>query len=166
MLRRKCHVENSDRGLSRSTADGGFADAIGSVCTRPNGGGEPLTAECRTRLPQTLQQCASAVSLIAYLDEQPAGLLNAFQTVSTFAARPLINVHDLAVASAFRGQGIATALLHQIEQIARERDCCKLTLEVLSGNHTARHAYHRCGFAGYELDPLQGHALFWQKKLA
>jgi hypothetical protein len=32
------------------------------------------------------------------LDEQPAGLLNAFQTVSTFAARPLINIHDLAVA--------------------------------------------------------------------
>ena len=132
----------------------------------PMGGGEPLTAECRTRLPQTLQQCASAVSLIAYLDEQPVGLLNAFQTVSTFAARPLINIHDLAVASAFRGQGIATALLQQIEQIARERDCCKLTLEVLSGNHTAQQAYHRCGFAGYELDPKQGHALFWQKKLA
>ena len=131
----------------------------------PMGGGEPLTAECRTRLPQTLQQCPSAVSLIAYWNEQPAGLLNAFQTVSTFAARPLINIHDLAVASAFRGQGIATALLKQIEQIAHERDCCKLTLEVLSGNHTAQQTYHRCGFAGYELDPTQGHALFWQKKL-
>ena len=62
----------------------------------PMGGGEPLTAECRTRLPQTLQQCTSAVSLIAYQDDVPAGLLNAFQTVSTFAARPLINIHDLA----------------------------------------------------------------------
>lgn len=129
------------------------------------GGGEPLSAACRQQLPQVLQQCAAAISLIAYQDGTPAGLLNAFQTVSTFAARPLINIHDLAVAPAFRGRRIATALLQHIEQIARERNCCKLTLEVLSGNHTARHTYHRCGFAGYELDPAQGHALFWQKKL-
>jgi ribosomal protein S18 acetylase RimI-like enzyme len=131
----------------------------------PMGGGETLTAECRSQLPQALQQCSSAMSLIAYQDGNPVGLLNAFQTVSTFAARPLINIHDLAVASEFRAQGIATALLDEIEQIARERNCCKLTLEVLSGNHTARHTYTRCGFAGYELDPIQGHALFWHKKL-
>ncbi len=132
----------------------------------PMGGAEPLSAECRRQLPQTLQQCPAAISLLAYQDEQPAGLLNAFQTVSTFAARPLINVHDLAVAPEFRGQGIATALLQRIEQIARERDCCKLTLEVLSGNQTAQRTYLRCGFAGYELDPALGQALFWQKKLA
>lgn len=132
----------------------------------PMGGAEPLSAECRQQLPNALQQCPTATSLIAYHNEQPAGLLNAFQSVSTFAARPLINVHDLAVLPEYRGQGIATALLQQIENIARERDCCKLTLEVLSGNRTAQQTYLRCGFAGYELDPAQGHALFWQKKLA
>ena len=132
----------------------------------PMGGAEPLSAECRRQLPQTLQQCAAAISLLAYQNGQPAGLLNAFQSVSTFAARPLINVHDLAVAPEFRGLGIATALLQHIEQIARERDCCKLTLEVLSGNQTAQRTYQRCGFAGYELDPAQGQALFWQKKLS
>lgn len=66
-----------------------------------------------------------------------AGLLNAFQTVS-IAARPLINVHDLAVVPAFRGQGIGTLVITAMEQIAQERDCCKLTLEVLSGNQTAQ----------------------------
>ena len=131
----------------------------------PMGGAEPLSAECRQQLPQMLQQCPAAISLLAYQDGQPAGLLNAFQTVSTFAARPLINVHDLAVVPAFRGQGIATSLLQHVGQIARERGCCKLTLEVLSGNQTAQQTYLRCGFAGYELDPAQGHALFWQKKL-
>ncbi len=132
----------------------------------PMGGAEPLSAECRQQLPQTLQHCPTAISLLAYQGGQPAGLLNAFQTVSTFAARPLINVHDLAVAPGFRGQGIATALLQHIELIARERNCCKLTLEVLSGNQTAQRTYLRCGFAGYELDPAQGQALFWQKKLS
>lgn len=131
----------------------------------PQGGAEPLSESCRLQLPAALQQCPAALSLIAYQNDTPVGLLNAFKTVSTFAGRPLLNIHDLAVAPAFRGQGIARALLQQIEQIAREQNCCKLTLEVLSGNQTAQHTYLRSGFAAYELDPAQGQALFWQKKL-
>ena len=109
----------------------------------PMGGAEPLSTECRQNLSGALQQCPTAISLIAYQNGQPAGLLNAFQSVSS----------------------IATALLQHIEEIAREQGCCKLTLEVLSGNQTAQRTYLRNGFAGYELDPAQGHALFWQKKL-
>lgn len=139
---------------------------LDSYAQDPMGGNEPLSAECRQQLPTVLQQCSAAISLIAYQDTQPVGLLNAFQTLSTFTAKPLINIHDLAVAPAFRGQGIGTALLNRIEAIAQERNCCKLTLEVLSGNTRAQKAYQHCGFAGYELDPQQGHALFWQKKLA
>lgn len=131
----------------------------------PMGGGEPLSDTTKDRLSGALQANPCALSFIAYVDEQPAGLLNAFETVSTFAAKPLINIHDLAVSPKFRGQGIATQLLAEIERIARERDCCKLTLEVLSGNQPAQMAYRRSGFAGYELDPNAGQALFWQKKL-
>ena len=41
-----------------------------------------------------------------------------------------------------------------------------MTLEVLEGNEIAQHAYRSFGFAGYELDPRMGKAMFWQKKLA
>ena len=40
-----------------------------------------------------------------------------------------------------------------------------LTLEVLEGNKVAQAAYRASGFAGYELDPEVGRAMFWQKKL-
>jgi hypothetical protein len=43
--------------------------------------------------------------------------------------------------------------------------CCKLTLEVLSGNTTAQTSYQRFGFAQYQLDPAAGQALFMQKWL-
>jgi hypothetical protein len=36
---------------------------------------------------------------------------------------------------------------------------------VLENNHRARGIYTRFGFAGYELDPAAGVALFLQKKL-
>jgi len=51
------------------------------------------------------------------------------------------------------------------EKIARESGCCKITLEVLEGNHVARAAYSAFGFKGYELDPKMGKALFLEKKL-
>ena len=51
------------------------------------------------------------------------------------------------------------------EAHARAIGCCKLTLEVLSGNMVATRAYLRFGFAQYALDPAVGHAMFMQKWL-
>jgi ribosomal protein S18 acetylase RimI-like enzyme len=55
--------------------------------------------------------------------------------------------------------------LQAAEEEALRRCCCKLTLEVLSNNQVAQTAYRKAGFAGYQLDPKAGQALFWQKKL-
>ena len=81
------------------------------------------------------------------------------------AGQPLLNVHDIVVHQDFRRQGIARALLGHAEAVARQRGCCKLTLEVLEGNHGARRAYLDFGFEGYQLDPAMGQALFMEKKL-
>jgi len=56
-------------------------------------------------------------------------------------------------------------LLAAIAQHAKERGCCKLTLEVLSGNTVALKSYAHFGFAGYQLDPTAGLAVFLQKWL-
>ena len=65
----------------------------------------------------------------------------------------------------FRGLGISQKMFDKVETIARERGCCKLTLEVLTGNKSAQKAYLKSGFSGYELDPLMGKAMFWEKTL-
>jgi GNAT superfamily N-acetyltransferase len=107
-----------------------------------------------------------ALSLIAYVDEQPAGLANCFVGFSTFAARPLVNIHDLFVDARFRGTGIGRALFGRIESEATALGACKVTLEVLSGNGPAKSLYASLGYGDYALDPAQGTALFWQKRLA
>jgi ribosomal protein S18 acetylase RimI-like enzyme len=66
---------------------------------------------------------------------------------STFAARPLLNLHDLAVVPELRGRGIGRALLRAVEERARALGCCKLTLEVVQENTQARALYERFGFA-------------------
>ena len=131
----------------------------------PMGGGEPLADEVQVQLCSRLAEVPGAVALLAWEGDEAIGVATAFAGFSTFAAKPLLSVHDLAVLPTHRGRGIGQALLGALEQIARERGCCKMTLEVLSNNLRAQASYRRFGFAGYALDPAQGEALFWQKWL-
>ncbi len=132
----------------------------------PMGGGDPLSDATRDALLPGLQAQPNAFSLIAYVDGIPAGLANCFFGFSTFAAKPLVNIHDVVVDPAFRGQGVAKALFEEIEAVAKNNDACKVTLEVLSGNAPAKGLYAKLGYGDYALDPEAGTALFWQKRLA
>ena len=131
----------------------------------PAGGGEPLDEFARDNLIAELAARPFVFSVLAFDGDTPVGLVNAIEGFSTFACRPLVNVHDVVVASSHRGRGIAAQLFSEVEAIARERGACKLTLEVLDGNAPARALYRRLGFAAYRLDPAMGHAQFLQKWL-
>ena len=130
----------------------------------PMGGGEPLREDVKARLAGDLAANPQAFSLLARLEDRAVGLANCFMGYSTFAAAPLVNIHDLAVLPDVRRRGIGQALMQAIEVEALKRGACKITLEVLSGN-PARHLYAREGYGDYQLDPATGHALFWQKRL-
>lgn len=132
----------------------------------PTGRGYGLDPQARERLPAMLAARPHYWGCLAFVDGEPAGFANCFETVSTFLAMPLLNVHDIAVSPRFQRRGVGMALLAAIEAAARERGCCKLTLEVLEGNHGARRVYERAGFVAYALDPQMGRAAFMEKKLA
>lgn len=132
----------------------------------PMGGGEGLTQDVKDRLCHDLALRADAASFIAWLDGAPVGLVNCIEGYSTFKAQPLMNIHDIAVLPGHRGAGVGQALLAAAEQHAKERGCCKLTLEVLTGNTRALKSYLDFGFAPYALDPAAGQASFMQKWLS
>lgn len=129
----------------------------------PMGGGEGLAEDVKARLCDDLAARPDAASFIAWQDGQPVGLVNCIEGYSTFKARPLMNIHDIAVLPGQRGQGVGQALLQAAQDHARARGCCKLTLEVLTGNLVALRSYERFGFAPYALDPAAGQASFMQK---
>ncbi|GAA0787023.1 GNAT family N-acetyltransferase [Marinobacterium sediminicola] len=131
----------------------------------PMGGGCALAEEVQQALVSKLAKIPHAFSILAYVNGEPAGLVNCFEAFSTFACKPIINIHDVVVLGHYRGAGLSQKMLALVEDIARERGCCKVTLEVLSKNEVAKSAYRKFGFSGYELDPETGVALFWEKKL-
>jgi len=138
---------------------------LDAYASDPAGGGHPLDDFAKTHLAAELARRPQACSVLAFDGGAPVGLVNCIEGFSTFACKPLVNVHDVAVLPSHRGRRIAGRMLALAERVARERGACKLTLEVLSGNHRARQLYERIGFADYQLDPAMGHACFMQKWL-
>ena len=129
------------------------------------GGGEPLSTFTQANLVSEMAKRPAFHAAIAFVDGKPAGLINCLEGFSTFACKPLLNIHDVVVLADYRGKGISSLLLKKAEEIANGLGCCKLTLEVLEGNKLAQAAYIANGFAGYQLDPEMGRAMFWQKKI-
>lgn len=146
-----------------------LVELLDAYARDPMGGGEPLSEFARAHLVPALAARPQAFSVLAFSEGdggmRPVGLVNCMEGFSTFACRPLVNVHDVAVLPAFRGQRVAEKMLALVEGIARERGACKLTLEVLQGNVGAIRLYQRIGFANYQLDPAMGQAQFLQKWL-
>lgn len=127
----------------------------------PMGGSEPLGEEVKNTLVAGLQAQPGCLVLLAYDGTDPIGLAIAFPGFSTFQAKTLLNVHDLAVHEKARGRGVGTALLTAIEAEARRRGCCKVTLEVRSDNDVALGLYRKVGFCPSYLGSEMMY--FWSK---
>ena len=146
---------------SKHAADIGYL--MNCYASDPMGGGSPLATEITSRLATELSKISHAFSIICYVSKKPAGLINCFEAFSTFQCKPIVNVHDIVVVEEFRGRGISHLLLLEVENMAVEKNSCKITLEVLERKTPAKNSYIKFGFKDYELDPTFGKAMFWEK---
>lgn len=142
-----------------------YLKLMSDYASDPMGGGEDLSDYAKQHLIGALLKRNDVFIVLAFKNKQPAALITAIEGFSTFSCKPLLNIHDVIVFKDFRGQGLTGLLFGEIEKIAKSRDCCKMTLEVLEGNEIAKNAYRKQGFSGYQLDPEFGHAVFWTKSL-
>jgi GNAT superfamily N-acetyltransferase len=149
--------------LQNATISSAWLALLDHYAQDPMGGGVGLSDYAKNHLRAELKARPDFHGALAFVDDQAVGLINCFTGFSTFAAKPLLNIHDVVVHEKRRGQGIGQALLAWAEVRARELGCCKLTLEVLSENTRAMASYQQAGFAPYVLDPAAGQALLMQK---
>ena len=131
----------------------------------PMGNGKPLSAEVRRDLIPGLRRHPTTVIFLAYFGSAPIGIANCFIGFSTFAARPLINISDLAVLPGYREKQVGRRLLEAVERKARRLGCCKLTIEVQENNHRAKHVYETAGFSQAVFVEEAGGVLFLSKPL-
>ncbi len=163
MLDTSIHIIKAD--LNNSKDQQHIIMLLDQYANDPMGGGRGLSDYTKANLIGELQKRQEIEILLAKDDLKAVGLLIAMPGFSTFACKPLLNIHDLAVMKEYRRLGIARKLMEEIQIIAIQKGCCKLTLEVLQCNLPALQAYEKFGFKAYQLDPEIGHASFLEKKL-
>jgi GNAT superfamily N-acetyltransferase len=151
--------------LSRPDHGAVIVELLNSYAMDPMGDGKPLSETTRRTLIPALREHPTTLIFLAYRGAEPIGLAVCFRGFSTFAARPLLNIHDFYVIPSCRGTGVSRHLLTAVEKRAREMDCCKLTLEVLENNHRALGVYSAAGFKQATYQPEAGGSLFFTKPL-
>jgi GNAT superfamily N-acetyltransferase len=138
------HIRSADLTSPRDAESITFL--LNAYATEPVGGGKPLPRDVRERLVPALREIPRALVLLAFADDAAVGITVCFMGFSTFKARPLLNIHDLAVLPQYRRRGVARLLLQAAEDYARRHGCCRLTLEVLESNSGAEALYREFGF--------------------
>ena len=126
------------------------------------GDGKPLAAEVRASLIDALRKHPTTIVFLAFEAGAPVGVAVCFRAFSTFAAKPIINMHDLHVLPSHQRRGIAQALIRAVENKARAIGAGKLSLEVLENNNRARKTYAAAGFSS---NSDEGPTLYLTKKL-
>lgn len=143
------HIIQADFDNPRHQTD--LVAMLDAYARDPMGGGKAMAEDVKARLIPGLLAHSGAFTFLAYRgdpegDGEAVGIVNCFMGFSTFAARPLINIHDLAVASSARRMGVGRLLLDAVKAKAEALGCCVVTLEVRDDNPAARELYTRYGF--------------------
>lgn len=73
------------------------------------------------------------------------GLALYYYTFSTWTGRPTLWLEDIFVPEELRGNGIGTALLKKLAQIALEKGCARMEWTVLDWNEPSRKFYYNIG---------------------
>jgi len=96
-------IERADLSCAEHAA--AWTDTTNAYALDSQGRGAALEPEVLQRSVEALVQHPTYLGFLAWdaASGEPAGLVTCFRAWGTFAAKPLINVHDLAVKPGFRG---------------------------------------------------------------
>jgi GNAT superfamily N-acetyltransferase len=160
-------VEIVEADLGRSDYCEAVLSLVDQYARDPMGNEAPLASSVREALIPALKAHPTTLIFLALESGSAAdgalGIAVCFRGFSTFAAKPLINLHDLFVTKSARGHDLGRALLDAVAQKARAIRACKVTLEVQSRNLRARGIYAAAGFEQAVYGEAAGEVLFLTK---
>ena len=158
-------VEIIEADLQRADHAAVVLSLVGQFTRDPMGGGVKLTDSARDALIPGLAAHPTTLVFLAFRDDEAIGIAVCFVGFSTFAAKPLINIHDLFVRDDARGHGVGRDLLDVVTHKSQAIGGCKVTLEVQSSNHRAREIYAAAGFEPAVYQEDAGRVIFLSKSI-
>jgi ribosomal protein S18 acetylase RimI-like enzyme len=86
--------------------------------------------------------------VIAYVGDDPAGFVTGVELFHPDKPKPEMFLYELGVDEAYRGRGLATALLLRLVDLCRERGCGTMFALTDGDNAAARATYAKAGGEG------------------
>lgn len=103
-----------------------------------------------------ITQNQKGVILVAVVNDKPVGYAAGSVHNDFLNTEPAFYVKDMGVDETSRGKGIGTALLGELERIAKDKyQMTKIMIAVICGNDGAGALYKRMGFVPYELELIK-----------
>lgn len=101
-----------------------------------------------TMTPQRFRELietGALMSFIAYIDNEPVGVMNAFYKYTTFTGRKIFYIEDLYARKEYRGYGIGGKFLEKAKEIAVSEDCEQIELKCAVWNKNSVGFYESHG---------------------
>lgn len=96
-------------------------------------------------LKKNLFENKYAEVIIGEYEEKPIGFALFFHNFSTFLGKPGIYLEDLYITPSMREKGFGKAMLSELAQIAKDRDCGRLEWWCLNWNKSSIEFYKNLG---------------------
>lgn len=137
-----------------------FVDLLAEYMGDPMGDHPAHSKLEQLRLVDRLSKHESAIVVLVCHNQEYIAMATCFELISTFKVKPYLYIHDFTVSSSYRNKGVGRAMMDEIVELAKQRGCCKVTLEVREDNPSAQKLYQNSGF-----EPTDPQMLFWTKTL-
>lgn len=137
-----------------------YTSLLNQYMSDPMGDYPPHSAEKKEQLIESLSKHPSVLVVLQNIDGQYTGFSTCFVNFSTFKLKPYLYIHDVFVAPDHRGKKLGKKLMQNLVNLARERNYCKLSLEVRQDNQAARVLYASLGF-----EACKPNMYYWEKSL-
>jgi ribosomal protein S18 acetylase RimI-like enzyme len=126
----------------------------------PMGDYPPHDEKKQQILLEGLRNHPTAFILFLLYDGSYAGMTTCFVNYSTFKLKPYLYVHDVVILKELRCKGLGKAMMEKLVSISKERDYCKIALEVREDNPAAQKLYKSLGF-----EDCNPRMYYWEKLL-
>lgn len=107
-----------------------------------------MEKECFPLEPWTYRMLASSFETESFFGvvAEDGGEIAGYGGITV--AADTADIANVAVAEAYRRSGVASAIMREVETIAKSREVKKIFLEVRVSNSAAMKLYLKCGFSG------------------
>jgi len=107
---------------------------------------KPNTEIQNDGLKRIITQSAVGVIIIAIDSNKVIGMVNLLYTVSTALGGRVAILEDMVVSPKFRGKGVGSKLMNYSLDLAKQKDCKRITLLTDYNNDGAHRFYQQHGF--------------------